>query len=82
MPSIGTSAEQLASGDCLVQNLGPDALYLGRDESVDASSGVKVAAGDAVSVAYTSQPLHGVSVGTSDVRILEAGTGIFVAPAP
>jgi hypothetical protein len=77
MPSVGSSSAQLGQGPCLVQNLGPDDLYVGVSDTVTTGDGIRISAGDSASVGFTSSPLYGISSGTSDVRLLAAGTGIY-----
>lgn len=76
MPSISTTATSLGSNPGLVQNLGPNNLYLG-GSSVTASNGLEVTPGESVSVGFTNSPIYGISAGTSDVRVMGGARGIF-----
>ena len=82
---IGTTPVNLGSGNALFQNLGPDLLYVGRQLGNDLpteDTGVRIAAGEAITLGAGSQAIYAVSAGTSDVRVLGAGTGIFAVEAP
>lgn len=84
MPSISDTPVALGSSSYLIQNLGPDNLYVG-ESTVTVDDGVKVAAGEALAVGSTNSPVFAVSDGTSDVRTLGRGMGIFspaAAPVP
>jgi hypothetical protein len=78
--NLGTQPRRVrATGDAqvLVQNLGPDDLYLGNDASVSSTTGVKLEK-DAtytspVDLVETGAQLWLVSDGASDVRILRVG---------
>ena len=78
MPSVGTSSESLGEGVMLIQNLGPDALYVWDEPGVTTSNGVQVSAGRAVAVGSGFEHF-GISAGTSDVRTLSGGLGLFDA---
>ena len=80
MSSVTTAQVTIGNGQALIQNLGPDALYIG-DDGVDSTSGIKLVAGKALSVAFSDTALYAVSSGTSDMRLLPDGTGVFDAPA-
>ena len=76
MPNVGTSPVNLAGTYQLIQNLGPDALYIGDLATVTPLTGVKLASGQS----FTAVGRGGawvVSSGTSDVRLGKRGTGIF-----
>lgn len=79
MPSITDTAISLGSAGALIQNLGPDALYLG-SHAVTTDDGIKVSVGEALTIGYTDSAVFGVSDGTSDVRVLRGGMGISPAP--
>jgi hypothetical protein len=80
MPSITTDVVSLRFSGGLIQNLGPDILYVGEQDDA-ADTGVQLSAGDAVAVG-DGLTYYGVSVGTSDVRLLGRATGISsVTPA-
>lgn len=82
MPSVTTSPVLLTSEGALIQNLGPDDLFVTDEETATAADGVQVSMGNAVAVG-DGQLYHGVSAGTSDVRVLRNCVGIFgVAVTP
>lgn len=67
---------------CLVQNLGPGAIYLGLSAGVTAASGLKLDVFDAIEIpASTSGSIYIVSDGTADVRVL-GGAVEDLYPAP
>lgn len=59
----------------LIQNLGPDPIYIGVDNSVTSETGVKIDTGQS----FTSKRSNSwvVSSGTSDVRTVEQGIGVY-----
>jgi hypothetical protein len=65
----------------LIQNLGPDDLYVSDLAMVTTDTGVQITPGHSISVG-AGETHYGVSEGTSDVRICGAGTGLFAADAP
>jgi hypothetical protein len=75
---VTTTPVSLGTGAQLIQNLGPDALYLG-DASVDEDTGVLLNANESIVVGNLNHPLFAVSADTSDVRTLSRGQGIFPA---
>lgn len=77
MPSIGTTVLSIGSGPMLIQNLGDDDLYVLDESSVTIDTGVQLITGASV-VVGDGESFYAVSEGTSDVRILGRGTGIFV----
>jgi hypothetical protein len=77
VPSV-TDAQSLGEGVMLIQNLGPDALYVWDEEGVTADNGVQVSVGRAVVVGSGFEHF-GISAGTSDVRTLAGGLGLFDA---
>lgn len=79
MPSVGTTAVSVGSGPILIQNLGDDDLYVLDEPSVTADTGVQLITGQSVAVG-DGESFYVISEGTSDVRVLGHGTGIF-APA-
>lgn len=79
MPSVGsTDAVLIADVPGLIQNLGPDSVWIGGSD-VDDTSGVKVLPGQSITTAVPIVALYGISSGTSDVRFLGRCTGIFSA---
>lgn len=75
MPTITTTAGRVPSAG-LIQNLGPDDVYIGESSSVTSSTGLKIVAGKSVAVGNTNGTLYAISAGTSDVRSLTRATGI------
>lgn len=71
--SVTTTAEKIVdAGDrkaCIIQPLGAD-LYLGADNTVDDTLGVKVAAGEMFTDTVSSDAWWAYSDGTADVRII------------
>ena len=66
----------------MIQNLGPDELYVAPREDVDEDNGFAVYAGQAVALGYSNGGVWCVSAGTSDVRMLDGATGIFTVVEP
>lgn len=79
MATITTTASVVASNS-LIQNLGPDTLYVG-EGSVSASTGIRVDVGKAIAIGTVNGTLYAVSAGSSDVRVLGRATGVFLASA-
>lgn len=75
MPNVGTTPVNLAGKNPLIQNLGPDPLYVSDASTVTASTGVKLTVGQSLVVATAKGP-WAVSGGTSDVRLVNRGAGI------
>lgn len=71
-------AVALPSYPCVVQNLGPDTLYLG-EATVTAGAGVKVEIDKAVTIGGTNSVIYAISDGECDVRILSQGLGMFTS---
>lgn len=81
--NVGETPIRIGSASYLIQNLGPDNLYVG-DEDVTDENGLQLAAGESVARGVTNAATYVVSSGTSDARILGRGTGFFspaTAPA-
>ena len=76
---VTTTPVALGTSAMLIQNLGPDALYLGEADVTD-ETGVLVSPGESLVVGNLNHPLYAVSSAASDVRILVRGQGIFPAP--
>jgi hypothetical protein len=81
MPTATTEVVNLGEGVKLVQNLGPDLLYIEDNPNVTAETGVQVTAGDSVS-AGSGETHYCVSAGTSDYRLLGEGTGYHLGTPP
>lgn len=77
---VTTTPHRLGSSGYLIQNQGPDALYVGEDD-VDEDIGFRVLSGEAVAVGDTSWDIYVVSEGTSTVEILGKGEGLYSPPA-
>lgn len=78
MTNVGTTPVSFGTDGQLIQNLGPDLLYVQSDPSVDATTGLQLGVGDCLSTLYsTGGLLYAVSAGNSEVRELISGTGIF-----
>lgn len=75
MPSVSDDAVIISNGPGLIQNLGPDEVYIGED-GVTSSTGIKVLSGQAITMAVPNEPTYAVSAGTSDVRFLSRCQGI------
>jgi hypothetical protein len=80
MADIGTTAVPIQSGG-LIQNLGPDPIYVG-ESAVTSTTGVRIAAGDSLVVGSMNAPLLVVSEDSSDVRFLGRAMGIFFGEPP
>jgi len=72
---------EVGSSSYLIQNLGPDKLYVG-GSSVTVETGIELQVGQALTVGETRSSVFVVSDGTSDVRILDRGMGIFTTNPP
>lgn len=82
MPAVGTTAVVIGKDAYLIQNLGPDTLYVGETDAVDEENGIQLLVGEALSVGATNVSIYAVSEAASDVRILSRGLGFFHVPAP
>lgn len=90
MASVGTTPVTVGPGPRLVQNLGPDDLYIGHSNVdgaplVTVAAGIRLSAGESISLASTSTAISVVSSGTSEVRNLSSGSGMYsasVTPVP
>lgn len=71
---VGSTPEKLGPNYPLIQNLGPDPIYVGADSSVSTATGVKVESGQSFNA--NSPSTWVVSSGTSDVRSIDRGVGI------
>lgn len=80
MGNVTTTPAIIGEDPCLIQNLGPDILYVGYQD-VTSSNGVQVASGGHAVIGETNDPVYVVSVGTSDVRILGRGENLYSPPA-
>ena len=77
MPSVGSTPVSLGQSGQLIQNLGPDDLYVQPFSGVTVQSGFRIPSGKSVAVGYANGGLYAVSAGTSEVRTLGGGTGMF-----
>ena len=75
--NVGTTPVNLPGGYPLIQNLGPDPLYIGDLGTVTPATGVKLAPGQSFTAGGRGGGPWVVSSGTSDVRLAKRGTGIF-----
>lgn len=74
--SIGTTATSIIAANTnrkgyVVQNLGPDKLYIGFDANVTSDNGIEVPVGGVFAGNDYTGDLYGISAGTSDVRYME-----------
>lgn len=76
MSSVGTTPVQIGDDSYLIQNLGPDPLYVGNSD-VTTDTGVQINTGESLTVGVTETDVYVVSAGTSDVRTLIRGLGVF-----
>lgn len=86
MSAVTTVAVALGPGPRLIQNLGPDDLYVGSsnmngDPLVTAEDGIRLSSGESISLQSTSSKISVVSSGTSEVRHLSSGTGVYPVSA-
>lgn len=82
MATATTTPTTIGSSACLLQNLGPDNLYVGNSDSsgnplVTSTNGFRLAAGQSVAVTNGSTETSIVSEGSSEYRILNRGIGVF-----
>ena len=82
MAAIGTTAQNLGPAGKIIQNLGPDPLYVSAWNGVTSSTGVRLQSGESISVSYNNSGIWAISSGTSDVRLCDGGLGIYMVPAP
>lgn len=87
MASVTTTPVALFVGPLLIQNLGPDDLYVGQSDMnenplVTSSNGFRLSTGESVSIGTITSKISVVSTGTSEVRYLSSGTGVYAAVAP
>jgi hypothetical protein len=79
--NVGTTAVSVGTGPGLVQNLGPDEMYVGNSTGLTSSTGVLVPANKAMAFGFSNTPIYVISAGASDVRFLYGGSGLFDSPA-
>lgn len=70
--TVTNLATEVTFGAGLIQNLGPDDLYVDSTSSVTTADGLRLAAGETVGVGANNH--WAISEGTSDVRTLVGGT--------
>lgn len=86
--AVATDPVHIGGGFVLIQNLGPDDLYVEvtaenqPEPDLTADTGLQIGAGQSVSFDNSNFWIWGVSDGTSDVRSLEGGSGVFAAAVP
>jgi hypothetical protein len=78
MPTVVTAVTELGPGPLLIQNHSGDPIYVLDDPDVSFSNGVRIDTGRAVAVGGGAT-YYATSDGSSDVRLLSRGTGIFDA---
>lgn len=76
MATVTDTPVLIGDDSYLIQNLGPDDLYVG-DSSVTTSTGVQVNSGESLTVGATNGSVYVISDGTSDVRTLTRGLGVY-----
>ena len=81
MPNVTTTPLNIGASAVLIQNLGPGDLFVGA-AAVTSATGVKISAGDSITMGYSSQPTYIVSSATSDARLMYGATGIFDTATP
>lgn len=86
MSSITATPVSLINGPLLLQNLGPDDLFVGQSDMsgnplVTQANGFRLSTGESISFGSTSSKISVVSTGTSEVRYLSSGTGVYTAVA-
>lgn len=85
MASVGSTPMTLMKGPLLIQNLGPDVVYVGHSTVLDIpevsdEEGFQVSPGRTISIGPTNTKISVVSAGDSDVRTLASGTGVYSTP--
>lgn len=81
MTAVADEPVVIGTGPQMVQNLGPDVIYVG-GPNVDATTGFPIKNGETFAMLYTGTPSYAISVGNSDVRRLPGGSGMYASPAP
>lgn len=79
--NVGTTPVELGTSAVLIQNLGPDGLFVGHSAQV-VDLGVYISVDESVVVGEGNVPLRVASEGSSDVRVLSRGLGIYPVHAP
>ena len=82
MSTIDTTSVTLTTSGALVQNLGPDELYIADVSPATSTNGFRLESGESLAVG-SGRTYYAVSAGSSDVRLLGGASGVFddVAPA-
>ncbi len=86
MATVTTTPVVLSVGSQLIQNLGPDDLYVGQSYSdgtptVTTANGIRLSVGESISYNNQNTKPSVVSSGTSEVRTMHSVTGIYLASA-
>lgn len=81
MTAVADEPVGIGTGPQLVQNLGPDVIYVG-GPNVDDTTGFTVQPGETFAMLYNGTPSYAVSAGNSDVRRLPGGSGMYSTPQP
>jgi len=79
MTTVANVPIVIGSGPQMIQNLGPDTIYVG-GPSVTAETGFTVKIGETFAMLYNGTPSYAVSAGNSDVRRLPGGSGMYASP--
>lgn len=66
----------IGNNGVLIQNLGPDTVYVG-ELAVAPESWLPISANGSIAIGTSNTPTYVVSDGTSDVRLLGQGSGMF-----
>jgi hypothetical protein len=80
MPSVGDTPVKIGTGPQLIRNMGPDDLYLGGAD-VSEENGYPLHSGQSISMLHGDKAGYAISTGTSDVRLMPGGSGVFSDPA-
>ncbi|AOZ64953.1 hypothetical protein SEA_JAYLOCIRAPTOR_3 [Streptomyces phage Jaylociraptor] len=86
MSTVTTTPVILNAGSQLIQNLGPDDLYVGQTAdgvaTVTTANGIRLSVGESISYNNQNTKPSVVSSGTSEVRTMHSVTGVYLASAP
>lgn len=85
MSTVTTTPVILNAGSQLIQNLGPDDLYVGPTAdgvaTVTTANGIRLSVGESISYNNQNTNPSVVSSGTSEVRTMHSVTGVYLASA-
>jgi len=86
MSTVTTTPVILNAGSQLIQNLGPDDLYVGQTAdgvaAVTTANGIRLSVGESISYNNQNTKPSVVSSGTSEVRTMHSVTGVYLASPP